>query len=86
MAASALAAADIEDLIQRDAQGYRTLAIRLATDRSLLQATRERIKRARHGSSLFDSARRVRELEAAYRAMHERALRGESPVSFDVAG
>jgi predicted O-linked N-acetylglucosamine transferase (SPINDLY family) len=84
MAASALKACGLGDLVQRDLDSYRALAIRLAKDRALLEASRERVRAARNNSALFDTQARVREIESAFIAMHKRALRGEPPLSFSV--
>jgi predicted O-linked N-acetylglucosamine transferase (SPINDLY family) len=84
MAASAVRACGLDELVQPDLDGYRALAIRLATDLTLLKTTRERVRAAHTASALFDARTRVRELESAYLEMHERALSGTPPASFDV--
>jgi predicted O-linked N-acetylglucosamine transferase (SPINDLY family) len=52
----------------------------------LLAAARERLAANRLTTPLFDSRRRTRGIEAAYRTMIERYERGEGAASFDVAG
>jgi predicted O-linked N-acetylglucosamine transferase (SPINDLY family) len=84
MAASALFAAGLADLVQADLDAYCRTAIALARDQSRRRALKTRVMQARKDSALFDVKQRVRELEAAFRQMHERALQGELPASFDV--
>jgi predicted O-linked N-acetylglucosamine transferase (SPINDLY family) len=84
MAASALRAAGLDDLVVAELRSYADAAIRLALQRDSLDALKQRVARARTGSRLFDVTRRVRELEASYQRMHARALSGEPPASFDV--
>jgi predicted O-linked N-acetylglucosamine transferase (SPINDLY family) len=50
----------------------------------MLAESRERLERNRSGCALFDTDRLRRHIEAAYRTMHERHLRGEPPQSFVV--
>jgi len=84
MAASALHACGLDELVQHDLDGYRDIAIKLATNPELLGAIRERVRKARTDSALFDTKTRVRELESAYMQMHGRVARGEAPASFEV--
>jgi tetratricopeptide (TPR) repeat protein len=85
MAASALAAAGLADMVAPDLDAYAARATSLLHDTKGLRALAARVARARQDSSLFDAARRVRELEAAYQKMLERARRGELSASFDLA-
>jgi tetratricopeptide (TPR) repeat protein len=83
MAASALRAAGLPDLVHRDLEAYTEAAIRLASDARQRKTVATRVAAARR-SPLFDAATRTRELESAYERMHERAVRGEAPDSFDL--
>ena len=84
MAASALQAAGLGDLVAADLRGYAETAVRLARQREALDALRQRVLRARTGSRLFDVAGRTRQLEAAYQRMHDRATSGQAPAPFDL--
>lgn len=84
MAASALLAAGLPELVLPDLDAYRRTAVALATDGPRRGALRHKVARARRDSTLFDVKLRVRELEAAFTLMHERASQGHAPASFDV--
>ncbi len=84
MAASALAAAGLTDLVMPDLDAYAARAISLLRNCAARRALADRVSRARERSLLFDASRRVRELEAAFVTMLERARRGEPPASFDL--
>ena len=84
MAASALLAAGLPELVLPDLDAYRRTAIALATDGTRRAALRSGVAQARRESALFDVKLRVRELEAAFTRMHERASQGHPPASFDV--
>jgi len=45
---------------------------------------KQRLAANRHTAPLFDTAGRVRALEAAFQEMYDRMMRGEPPASFDV--
>ncbi len=83
--ASALAALGLADLIAADLDDYRERAVRLATDPVALAGVRARLAAARTAAPLFDMAARVRELEAAFGAMVERARAGLPPAALEVA-
>jgi protein O-GlcNAc transferase len=82
--ASALAAADLADLIADDLDDYVARAERLARDPAGLASLRRRLGEARRGA-LFDTTARARELEAAFGAMVERARAGLPPAAMKVA-
>jgi predicted O-linked N-acetylglucosamine transferase (SPINDLY family) len=63
---SLLTTAGLPDLVTYSFAEYETLALRLATDRSLLEEVRTRVTAARDHSPLFDSAAFARDLEALY--------------------
>jgi predicted O-linked N-acetylglucosamine transferase (SPINDLY family) len=50
----------------------------------LLKGLKERLRATRRTAPLFDTAGRVRALEAAFQGMYDRMMRGEQPASFDV--
>jgi predicted O-linked N-acetylglucosamine transferase (SPINDLY family) len=84
MAASALAAAGIPELIATSLRDYVSIAVQLARRRDELDALKERVRGARESSKLFDTRSRVRELETAYRLMYERAHAGLTPAPFNL--
>jgi protein O-GlcNAc transferase len=79
VSASILRAAGLPDLITTSMEDYSSLALRLAEERDELARLRARIADSRRGSSLFDTERFTRKLEAAYSAMWPRHLLGEAP-------
>lgn len=84
VAASILSAAGLDELVLPGIDAYLARARELARAPEDLQALRARVVAARQCSPLFDAGRSVRHLEAAYRAMIERAIRGEPPAAFDI--
>jgi len=84
VAASLLTAVRIPELIARDLDEYRELAIRLALDGTQLAALRNRLAHNRETCTLFDTRRYVSHLEAAYRRMAEIRESGRAPCSFPV--
>ncbi len=83
-AASALNAAGLPELVTDSLEDYERRARRLAEEPGELRRLRARLAASRGSAPLFDTARHTRHLEAAYRTMHERALRGEPPLGFTV--
>src|SRR5215831_9854217 len=84
VAASALTAVGLPELITHTLEEYEAKALGLLREPQKLQELREKLARERLGSPLFDTARFTRQLESAYLAMHERAARAERPASFNV--
>jgi protein O-GlcNAc transferase len=84
VAASLLYAAGLPELVTDDLPEYEALALRLATDASLLAGLRQRLAQNRATCPLFDTDRFRRHLESAYTTMWEVHQRGESPRSFSV--
>jgi protein O-GlcNAc transferase len=76
VAASLLAAVDLPELVTSNLADYEALALRLATDPTLLRAFRKRLEQNRSTSALFDTDRFRRHIEAAYLTMWERFARG----------
>jgi predicted O-linked N-acetylglucosamine transferase (SPINDLY family) len=85
VAASALTAVGLPELITENLPEYEQKVLELAREPAYLQELRSKLAGQRTRSPLFDTARYCRDLEAAYRTVHERALRGEAPLGFDVA-
>jgi len=73
VAASALTAAGLPELIVSSLDAYEALALRLAREPQTLAALRAELEHARGRCALFDTARYTRNLEAAYLAMWERS-------------
>jgi protein O-GlcNAc transferase len=84
MGASLLTAVGLPELITTDLDAYETLALKLATDRPLLESMRNKLLNNRATSSLFDVERTCRHIESAYTTMWEMHQRGDSPRSFRV--
>jgi predicted O-linked N-acetylglucosamine transferase (SPINDLY family) len=84
VATSLLNAIGLPELVTHSLDEYEALALRLATDGSLLRGFRERLEQNRPRFPLFDTDRFCRHIEAAYTTMWERWQRGESPRSFSV--
>jgi len=85
VAASLLAAAGMEDMIAETLEDYERQAVAIARDKDRLARLKARLAANRQGCALFDTDRFRRHIEAAFREMQARRLRGEAPASFDVA-
>jgi protein O-GlcNAc transferase len=84
VAASLLNAVGLPELVTNDPQAYEALALRLATDATLLSSLRDRLGRNRLTHPLFDTNRSCRHIEAAYVTIVQRWHQGERPRSFSV--
>lgn len=84
VSASLLKAAGLVELVTASVEEYEALALKLAREPGLLATYRERLARLRTRCPLFDTARFVRHVEAAYSAMYERHSRGEPPEAITV--
>jgi protein O-GlcNAc transferase len=84
VAASLLNAVDLPELVTHSLDEYQALALKLATDASLLQSIRRKLAQNRLRCPLFDTDRFRRHIEAAYLTAWEIWQRGESPRSFRV--
>ena len=84
VATSLLDAAGLPELVTDDLGAYEALALRLATDASLLRGFWQRLAQNRATCPLFDTDRFRRHIERAYTTMWELQQRGERPASFSV--
>jgi len=85
VAASALTAVGLPELIGDSLEEYGHLALELALDARKRQDLRARLAANRTTAPLFDTAGHTRGLETAYEVMHKRAGQGLTPEAFDVA-
>jgi predicted O-linked N-acetylglucosamine transferase (SPINDLY family) len=85
VAASALKAAGLPELIAQSPPEYETMAIELARDTAKLAAVRAKLANNRLACALFDTAQFTRNLEAAFTTMWQRQQRGQPPAGFAVA-
>jgi predicted O-linked N-acetylglucosamine transferase (SPINDLY family) len=84
VATSLLHAGGLPELATNDLGEYEALALRLATDSSLLGGFRQRLEQNRSTCPLFDTDRFRRHIESAYTIMWEIQQRGEAPRSFSI--
>jgi predicted O-linked N-acetylglucosamine transferase (SPINDLY family) len=84
VAASLLHAVGLPELVTDDQAAYEARAISLARDPVARDALRARLVANRDSAPLFDAARFARNLETAYRAVHDRHLRGLPPAAIDL--
>jgi predicted O-linked N-acetylglucosamine transferase (SPINDLY family) len=76
VAASLLQAIGLPELITHGHAEYEALALELATQPGRLAALRAKLAANRSTQPLFDAARFTRDIERAYRLMHQRAQAG----------
>jgi len=84
VAASLLNAAGLFELVTGSLHEYEAMALKLATDASLLGSIRRKLAQNRLSCPLFDTDRFRRHIEAAYLTAWEIYQRGEPPRSFSV--
>jgi len=84
VAASALAAIGLPELIARDTEEYVRLAVELARDAVRLADLRRKLEHNRSSTPLFDTRACVAGLERAFEVMHARRTSGEGTRSFAV--
>lgn len=82
--ASIVAAAGLPELVAQNADAYEAMALRLATRPPKLAALRESLSRNRTSCALFNTTRRVRELDCAFEMMWQLRSEGGGPQSFTV--
>ncbi len=80
VAGSLLRAVGLPELIVGDMQTYEQTALRLATDRPLLESLRRRLMENVAVSSLFNIESATDKIECAYQSMYDRLIDGQSPV------
>jgi predicted O-linked N-acetylglucosamine transferase (SPINDLY family) len=85
VAASALTAAGLPELITDTIQDYESLALKLAREPQTLAEIRARLAGTRETCALFDTARYTLNLEVAYTMMSERQRNGEPPAPFAIS-
>jgi predicted O-linked N-acetylglucosamine transferase (SPINDLY family) len=83
-AESLLRAADLPDLVAADADDYVQRAVQLLRDPRALEGLSKKVVGSQSHAPLFDTAARVRELEAAFSEMWRRHAAGQAPASFSV--
>ena len=84
VAASALSAVGLPDLICDDVKSYVAKAVALARDPDRRRRLREHLDGPGHASALFDTVRTTRALEAAYAAMADQYRRGvRAPIRIE---
>jgi protein O-GlcNAc transferase len=86
VAASLLNAIGLPELITDSAEAYERLALELATHPDRLAAIRRKLAANRLTSPLFDTISFTRDIEAVYRAMHDRHSSGLPPDHIVIAG
>lgn len=80
VAASLLHAVGLPEMVMPTHEAYRAKAIELANAPNELARQREHLRVARTNAPLFDIDRYRRDIEDAYRTMHERQMRREPPM------
>ncbi len=85
VAASALTAAGLPELITRSLADYEARALQLARDPAALAALKERLWQGRAAAPLFDTLRYTRNIERAFETMWARHVSGLAPREFAVA-
>jgi protein O-GlcNAc transferase len=80
VAASALMALGLPELVTDSLEAYEALALKLARDKAALSAVKAKLAKNRLTHPLFDTAGITRDLEAAYSEMWQRRQRNEAPA------
>jgi predicted O-linked N-acetylglucosamine transferase (SPINDLY family) len=86
VSASLLQALGLTELVTSSADDYEALALELAREPARLAAVKRKLAANRDRSSLFDTKRFTRDLEAAYVRMWERHQIGQRPEAFALEG
>lgn len=84
--ASLLAALGLPELVTPDTAAYEAEAVALARDAARLASMSERLAANRLRQPLFDTELTTRHLEAAFAAMHARAVAGSGPADLEIRG
>jgi protein O-GlcNAc transferase len=85
VAASLLKAVGLDELITNSLEEYEALALRFASDDSLLASVKAKLAHNRDRYPLFDTPQFTRHIETAYTTMWERYRKGEAPAAFAVS-
>jgi protein O-GlcNAc transferase len=81
VSASLLGAIGMDELIAKDREGYKILAIEIAKDPERLRALKEKLAHNKKTEPLYDSARFTRNLESLYQEMWQRYKDDKAPAS-----
>lgn len=84
VAGSMLRVLGMPELIARDRDDYRAIAIRLGQNPAERRAIRKRLDAAKYSSPLYDTGRLTRHMELAYGRMYDRFVEGLRPEGFRV--
>ena len=84
VAASLLDAVRMPELVVATLAEYEQRAVALACDADAVRSLRDKLADRLREAPLFDAPAFTRDLERAYRAMHERALEGLAPDHLDI--
>lgn len=79
-----LMALGMPEWVTDTAEAFEQQAVYLATQPAVLSALRARLQRLRSESPVFDAMAFARQLEWAYRTMHERRVQGLPPAAMQV--
>ena len=85
VAASLLESVGLPELVTQTLDEYETLALKLATERSLLAQTRRKLEANRSTFPLFDTDRLRRHIEEAFEQMWEIFQNGDAPRPISIA-
>jgi predicted O-linked N-acetylglucosamine transferase (SPINDLY family) len=86
VAASALNATGLNELVTHSPEEYENLALSLAREPELLAGLKAKLAANRATAPLFDTRKFTAHLEAAFEGMWDRHLRGLAPGNFAVNG
>jgi protein O-GlcNAc transferase len=84
VAASLLRAVGLPELVTESLDEYEKLALKIAHEPESLASLKSRLARNRNACPLFDTTRFTRGMEAAYKAMWQRARQSEPPTHIAV--
>ena len=82
MAASALTAVEMTELITSNELDYKKLAIRLAEDKILLNNIKSKLQEKILTAPLFDTIANTRHIENAFLEMYKKYQSGDDPEDF----
>lgn len=84
MAASALTAIEMTELISKSEFEYKSLAIKIAQDTDLLKSLKNKLQKKILTAPLFDPVGNTKYIEKAFIEMHRKYLAGEEPDDFSI--